>query len=136
MKKVIFAAVVCMSLILGGCKEEKLISTKYSIGCLGFQYGSVEGSDWQAIEAYLKATVDFNKILVFEGHTQAENDAQAMARYEDQIDKLDNSLICSKLRDADYYIYGMYTNNADGSRRIMGAIKFTATGAEEITSLE
>lgn len=130
MKKVIFAVVVCMSLIFSGCKEE-LVTSKYTIGCLGYQTGSTQGSDWQAIEAYFKSTVDYNRILVFEGHTQAENDAQAVARYEEQKAKLDNDNVCSKLKGDDYFIYGIYTLKVDGSQRRLGAIKFTKSGVEE-----
>ena len=49
MKKVLFAIVVCLSMVLTGCKD-KTISTTYTIGCLEYQYGSVQGSEWNALQ--------------------------------------------------------------------------------------
>lgn len=131
MKKIILAVVVCMAVVLGGCKE-KLVSTTYRIGCLDFQYSASNVSGILAIEEYLKANVEFNKLVTFEGHTQSENDAQAIALYENQIAKVDKDFVCSQLHEAEYYVYGIGTKSADGEYHTLKGTKFTSTGVEEV----
>lgn len=132
MKKVVFAVVVCLSLILGACKHET-VTTKYTIGCLGYQYGSMEESDWKAIENYFSENVDFNKNVEFEGESLAENDVQAKNYYNEQIAKIDPEYVSSMLKGSDFYVYGISTLNADGSYRNIAAMKFTAGGASDFT---
>lgn len=132
MKKVVFAVVVCLSLVLGACKHET-VTTKYTIGCLGYQYGSLEEPNWQAIESYFSENVDFNKIVEFEGESLAENDVQAKNYYNEQIAKIDQAYVCSLLEGSDFYIYGIATMGADSSYRNVAAMKFTTSGASDFT---
>ena len=132
MKKAVIAVIVCMSLFLGACKD-KTVSTTYTIGCLGFQYGSVNPSDWQAIQDYFSANVAFNKLVTFENKTVAENDAEARDYCEKQIVKLDTNYVCSLITEDDYYIYGIATQNADGSYRYIKAIKFKKDSVVDVS---
>lgn len=132
MKKVVFAVVVCLSVVLCACKQEPMI-TKYTIGCLAYQTGSAEGSNWKAIENYLDETVDFNKRVEFEGASLSENDAQARNYFQEQMAKIDIAHVSSMLKSPDYYVYGIATVNADGTYRYIAATKFTASGASDYT---
>jgi len=132
MKKIVFVVVVCLSVVLCACKQEPVI-TKYTIGCLEFQRGSAEGSNWKAIENYFAENVDFNKRVEFEGASLSENDAQARNYYNEQIAKIDQEQVCSMLKEPDYYVYGIATVNADGTYRYIAAMKFTASGASDYT---
>jgi major membrane immunogen (membrane-anchored lipoprotein) len=132
MKKVVIAVVVCMSLLLGACKD-KLVSTTYTIGCLGYQYGAVNPSDWQAIEDYMSSTVTYNKLVTFENKTVTENDAEAKAYFDTQMAKVDTEYVCSLMMGNDYYIYGIATQNTDGSYRYVKAMKFSENGAVGIS---
>jgi major membrane immunogen (membrane-anchored lipoprotein) len=132
MKKVVIAVVVCMSLLLGACKD-KLVSTTYTIGCLGYQYGAVNPSDWQAIEDYMSSNVTYNKLVTFENKTVTENDAEASAYFDTQMAKVDTAYVCSLMEGNDYYIYGIATQNTDGSYRYIKAMKFSENGAVGIS---
>lgn len=124
MKKIVLAAIVCMSVILGGCKE-KNVSTKYSIGNLE-SYSS--STDWATLENYLSSTVTYNKIVTFENTSLSLNDQEALQYYNDQLKKLDTTYICSLLKGPDYLVYGISTLNADGTYRRIGAIRFEKDG--------
>lgn len=129
MKKVIIAVVVCMSLFMGACKD-KLVSTTYTIGCLGYQYSAVNPpSDLQAIEDYMFSTVTYNKLVTFENKTVTENDAEASAYFDMQMAKVDTAYVCSLMAGNDYYIYGIATQNTDGTLRYIKAMKFSENGA-------
>jgi hypothetical protein len=130
MRKFVFAAIICLSVVLGACKHN--VTTEYTIGCLGYQYGSVEGSDWQDLEDYFKTHVEFNKVVTFEGNSLAENDKQARELYDEQMSKIDAEYVCTLLNGTDYYIYGIATLNAGGDYRYVKAMKFEAQGAEEL----
>lgn len=91
MKKVVFAIIICTSLFLGACKE-KTVTTKYSIGCLGFSANSADPSDWTTIENYFSSTVTFNTTVTFENTSEAQNDKEAKDLYNAQIKKLDTEL--------------------------------------------
>lgn len=132
MKKIVFAVVVCLSLVLGACKQEPVV-TKYTIGCMAYQYGSVEGSDWQAIEKYFKENVCFNESVEFESASLSENDAQARNYFQEQMAKIDIPYLSSLLKDPDFFVYGIATVNADGSYRTVASAKFTASGVSDYT---
>jgi len=132
MKKIVFAVVVCLSLVLTACKHEPVV-TKYTIGCLANQYGAAEASDWQALVNYFEEKVDLNKIVEFESASLSENDAQAKNYYKEQMAKIDTAYVCSMLKEPDFYVYGIETVNADGTYRIVAATKFTASGASDYT---
>lgn len=118
-----------MSLLLGACKD-KLVSTTYTIGCLGFQYSAVNpSSEWQAIEDYMSSKVTYNKLVTFDNKTVTENDAEASAYFDMQMAKVDTAYVCSLLKEDDYYIYGIATQNSDGSYRNIKAMKFSEDGA-------
>ena len=132
MKKVVIAVVVCMSILLGACKD-KLVSTTYTIGCLEYQYGAVDPSDFQAIEEYMSSRVTYNKLITFENKTVTENDAEASAYFDAQMAKVDTAYICSLMSESDYYVYGIATQNSDGTLRYIKAMKFTEDGAVGIS---
>ncbi len=132
MKKVVIAVVVCMSIFLGACKD-KLVSTTYTIGCLECQYGAVDPSDFQAIEEYMSSRVTYNKLITFENKTVTENDAEASAYFDAQMAKVDTAYICSLMSESDYYVYGIATQNSDGTLRYIKAMKFTEDGAVGIS---
>ena len=132
MKKIIFAAIVCLSVVLGACKHNN-VTTQYTIGCLGYQYGSVEGSDWQILENYFKTNVEFNKVVSFEGKSLADNDKQAREFFDEQMAKIDPAYVCTLLGGTDYYIYGIATLNAGGDYRYIKAMKFQPDGAVDVT---
>jgi predicted aldo/keto reductase-like oxidoreductase len=131
MKKIVFAAIIFLSVVLGACKHN--VSTQYTIGCLGYQYGTVEESDWQALEDYFKTHVEFNKVVTFEGNSLAENDKQARELFDEQMAKIDADYVCTLLGGTDYYIYGIATLNAGGDYRYVKAMKFAPDGATEVT---
>ena len=130
MKKVVIAIIVCSSLFLSSCKE-KLITTKYTIGCIGYQSGSLDVTDWAAVESYMSSQVAYNKTVNFEGKSQSENDAQALQYYNAQIEKLDTAYVCSLIKGTDFLIYGIQTLNTDGSYKVIGAIQFQHDGTSD-----
>lgn len=131
MKKAIFMAIVSLALVFTACKD-KTVSTQYTIGCLGYQSGMMEDTEWEALENYFSTHVDYNKHVVFEGKSLAENDAQAKALYESQAEKLDKEYVCSLIGGGDYFIYGIATVNADGGYRIIKAMRFQESGTMEV----
>ena len=132
MKKIVFVTIAVLALCLGGCKEEK-VTTQYTIGCLGYQFGSLEGSSWENIESYFNSQVDYNKIVEFEGKSSAENDAQAVKYFDEQMAKIDTAYVCSMFSGSDYFIYGIATLYASGNYRFVKALKFQEGGAVEVT---
>ena len=133
MKKAIFMAVVSLALIFTACKD-KTVTTQYTIGNLGYQSGSVGDSQWEELQTYFRANVEYNKLVEFEGKSLAENDAQARDLYQKQIEKIDDAYVCSLLQSTDYFIYGIATLTASGEYRIIKAKKFTVGGTEEVTN--
>ncbi len=131
MKKIVFVAILGVALLFGGCNK-KLVSTQYTIGCLGYQYGSVEGSDWEELQSYFSSHVEYNKLITFESKTLAENDAKATQYFDEQVKKLDTGYICSLLNDLDYFEYGIATLNIDGSYRYVRLVRFEESGMTEI----
>ena len=99
MKKIVVVAIACLSLVFGACKNN--VTTQYTIGCLGYQYGSMEGSEWQAVEDYFKANVEYNTIVTFEGKSLAENDKQARDFYAEQMAKIDTAYVCTLISGTD-----------------------------------
>lgn len=130
MKKIVFAVVVCLSIVFAGCKD-KTVSTTYTIGCLEYQNGSLEGSDWETLQSYFSSQVMYNKTVTFENKTLAENDNEAKQLFNAQVAKLDKDYVCSLITDPDYFVYGIAKKVEDGSYRYIGTIKFTASGATE-----
>lgn len=132
MKKVIFAIIICASMFLGACKEET-VTTQYSIGCIGFSANSANPSDWETLENYFASTVSYNTTITYENNSKSENDKKAKDFYNEQLNKLNTEYVCSLLKEPDYFIYGIYTLNADGSHRILGALRFDPDGTSEVT---
>ncbi len=130
MKKIVFAVVVCLSIVFSGCKD-KTVTTTYTIGCLGYQTGAMSGSDWETLQSYFSSQVMYNKTITFENKTLAENDSEAEQLYNAQVAKLDKDYVCSLIADPDFFIYGIAKKVEDGSYRYIGAIKFTESGATE-----
>lgn len=130
MKKVVIAIIICSSIFLSSCKE-KLVTTKYTIGCIGYQSGNYDPTDWNALESYFSSQVVYNKTVTFESKTQPENDAQALQYYNEQVNKIDTGYVCSLIKGSDYFIYGIQTLASDGSYKVIGALKFQHDGTSE-----
>lgn len=132
MKRIVFVAIAVAALCLGGCKE-KNVTVQYTIGCLGYQYGSLETSNWENIESYFKSQVDYNKIVEFEGKSSSECDTQAKQYFDEQMVKIDTGYVCEQISGTDYFIYGIATLYASGNYRFVKAIKFQGSGITEVT---
>ena len=131
MKKIVFVAILGVALLFGGCNK-KLVTTQYTIGCLDYQYGSVEGSDWEELQSYFSSHVEYNKLITFESKTLAENDAKATQYFDEQVKKLDTAYVCSLMNASDYFEYGIATLNKDGGYRYLRLLRFTESGMTEI----
>ena len=133
MKKIALFAIVCATLLLGGCRHE-IFEIDYSIGCVGFQSGSIQGSEdeWNTLFDYFETNVDFNKIVTFDGKSIAEADKKARKYFDEQIEKIDAEYVCSLLHSTDYYDYGIITQTADGSNRNIKVMRFEESGAHEL----
>lgn len=131
MKKIVLIFIVGAALLFGGCRHETF-TTQYTIGCLGYQYGSVQGSDWDELQSYFSTHVEFNKLVTFESTSLAENDAKAKQLLNEQLEKIDAAYVCSLLHSSDYFDYGIATLNASGSYRYIKAIRFRESGTQEL----
>lgn len=132
MKKFAFFAIVCATLMLGSCRHETF-TIDYSIGCIGYQYGSIQGSDWEELQTYFETHVDYNKTVSFEGKSMAEADAKARQYCDEQIKKIDADYVCSLLHGTDYFDYGIATINAGGDYRYIKVVRFKEYGTYEVT---
>lgn len=132
MKKVVIAIIVCTSLFMISCKD-KTVTSLYTIGCIGYQSGNMDPTDWTAVESYFSSQVAYNEKVQYEGKSQAENDAQALQYYNEQLNKLDAEYVCSLIKGSDFFVYGIQTLNSDGSYRVIGAIQFQHNGTSEPT---
>ena len=131
MKKIVFVAIIGVALLFGGCNK-KLVSTQYTIGCLGYQYGSVEGSNWEELQSYFSSHVEYNKLITFESKTLVENDAKATQYFDEQVKKLDTAYVCSLMNASDYFEYGIATLNTNGGYRYLRLLRFDENGMTEI----
>ena len=131
MKKIVLVFIVGASLLFGGCRLETF-TTQYTIGCLGYQYGSVQGSDWDELLSYFSTNVEYNKLVTFESMSLAENDAKAKQLLNEQLEKIDAAYVCSLLHSSDYFDYGIATLNAGGSYRYIKVIRFSENGTQEV----
>ena len=131
MKKIVLIFIVGAALLFGGCRHETF-TTQYTIGCLGYQYGSVQGSDWDELQSYFSTHVEFNKLVTFESTSLAENDAKAKQLLNEQLEKIDAAYVCSLLHSSDYFDYGIATMNAGGGYRYIKAIRFRESGTQEL----
>ena len=131
MKKIVLVFIVGASLLFGGCRHETF-TTQYTIGCLGYQYGSVQGSDWDELLSYFSTNVEYNKLVTFESTSLAENDAKAKQLLNEQLEKIDAAYVCSLLHSSDYFDYGIATLNAGGSYRYIKVIRFSENGTQEV----
>lgn len=127
MKKLVIVAIALLSLCLAGCNDKK-VNTQYTIGCLGYQYGSIQGSDWEELESYFSSHVDYNKVISFESKSLAENDAKAKQHFEEQLKKIDTAYVCSLIKSTDYIDYGIATLNINGSYRNLKVVRFQESG--------
>ena len=115
----------------GGCRHETF-TTQYTIGCLGYQNGSLQGSDWEELESYFSSNVEYNTLVTFESKSLAENDAKAKQFLNEQLEKIDVAYVCSLLHSSDYFDYGIATLNAGGSYRNIKVVRFSENGAQEL----
>ena len=127
MKKIVFVVIVGVALLFVGCK--KTITTQYTIGCLGYQYGSVQASDMEELQSYFSSHVEYNKLITFESTSLAENDAKARQYFDEQIKKIDTAYVCSLLNNSDYFDYGIATQTKHGEYQYIKVMRFEANGA-------
>ena len=127
MKKIVFVVIVGVALLFVGCK--KTITTQYTIGCLGYQYGSVLVSDMEGLQSYFSSHVEYNKLITFESTSLAENDAKARQYFDEQIKKIDTAYVCSLLNNSDYFDYGIATQTKHGEYQYIKVMRFEANGA-------
>lgn len=133
MKKIVLFFIVGATLLFGGCRHETF-TTQYTIGCLGYQYGSAQGSDWDELLSYFSTNVEYNKLVTFESISLAANDAKAREYFDKQIQKVDTAYVCSLLHSTDYFDYGIATLNANGSYRNIKVIRFSENGTQDLTA--
>ena len=133
MKKIVLFAIVCATLLFGGCKHETF-TIDYSIGCMGYQSGSIQGTEleWNELVDYFETHVDYNKNVTFEGKSIAEADAKARDYYNEQLKKIDATYVCSLLHGNDHFDYGIKTLNANESDRYIKVMRFEENGAHEM----
>ena len=133
MKKIALFAIVCATMLLGGCHHETF-TINYAIGCVGYQQGSIQESEeeWNMLLNYFETHVELNKIVTFEGKSIAEADKKAKKYFDEQIEKIDETYVCSLLHNTDYYDYGITTQTANGSERNIKVIRFEESGAHEL----
>ena len=127
MKKIVFVVIVGVALLFVGCK--KTITTQYTIGCLGYLYGSVQVSDMEGLQSYFSSHVEYNKLITFESTSLAENDAKARQYFDEQIKKIDTAYVCSLLNNSDYFDYGIATQTKHGEYQYIKVMRFEANGA-------
>lgn len=132
MKKIIFSIIVGAALIFGGC-EKKMVSTQYTIGCLGYQINPIHGSDWEEVETYFSSHVKYNKLVTFESASLAENDAKARQLLDEQLKLIDTEYVCSLIKGEDYFDYGIATINAGGEYKYIKVVRFNENGVNELT---
>ena len=130
MKKIALFAIVCATMLFGGCRHETF-TIDYAIGCVGYQYG-IQGTDWENLQSYFETNVEFNKIVTFEGKSLAEADAKARQYCDEQLKKIDTVYVCSLLHNTDYYDYGITTQTANGGDRKIKVMRFEESGAHEL----
>ena len=133
MKKIVLFFIVGATLLFGRCRHETF-TTQYTIGCLGYQYGSAQGSDWDELLSYFSTNVEYNKLVTFESISLAANDAKAREYFDKQIQKVDTAYVCSLLHSTDYFDYGIATLNANGSYRNIKVIRFSENGTQDLTA--
>jgi len=131
MKKILFAVIVGAALLFGGCK--KMISTEYTIGCLGYQINAINGSNWDELQTYFSSHVKYNKLVTFESTSLAENDAKAKELLDEQLKLIDTEYVCSLIHGEDYFDYGIATINAGGDYKYIKVVRFKEYGTYEIT---
>ena len=133
MKKIALFAIVCATLLFSGCHHETF-TIDYSIGCVGYQFGSIQGSDEERNELinYFETNEEFNKIITFEGKSLAEADAKARQYFDEQLKKINTAYVCSLLHNPDYYDFGITTRTATGNSRDIKVIRFEESGAHEL----
>ena len=133
MKKIILFAIVGATLLFGGCRHETF-TIEYSIGCMGYQSGSIQGSEleWNKLVDYFNTHVDYNKNVTCEGESIAEADAKARQYCDEQLQKIDTAYVCSLLHSTDYFDYGINTQTANGSYRYIKVMRFEENGAHDL----
>lgn len=130
MKKALCMVLMALAVVLPACKDK--VTTQYTIGCLGVQSNAMSDSQWGELEDYFQSTVEYNKLVSFEGGSLSENDAQARKFYAEQMEKVDTAYVCSLMSGSDYFIYGIATLTANSGYRFVQAVKFEHSGVSEV----
>ncbi|MCQ2277174.1 MAG: hypothetical protein MJZ87_09565 [Bacteroidales bacterium] len=126
MKKILTFCVITVAILLSSCKD-KTITTDYTIGCIGY-YSVDPASDWVGFEEYMQSVADYNMVVHFTNKTLAENDAQALAYFDEQSGKVNYVQACSFIHGVDELSYGIARYNEIGDISILKSVTFTANG--------
>ncbi len=110
-----------------------MISTEYTIGCLGYQINPLHGSDWDEVQTYFSSHAKYNKRVTLESTSLAENDAKAKELLDEQLKLIDTEYVCSLIHGEDYFDYGIATINAGGDYRYIKVVRFKEYGTYEVT---
>lgn len=132
MKKKILLGILSVVFLLTACKEDKMIVTIYTTGCIGYSTSAESHTQWHEIDLYMGEHIDsYNKEINFESPTVAENDTKAIKFIEDQMKKIDEGKVCSYIDTPDQYIYGIKKRKVDGSYKVVKAYRFESGGVSE-----
>lgn len=126
MKKILVLCIVTLSILFSSCKD-KTITTDYTIGCISY-YAYAPESNWTGFQDYMKSVVDYNLVVHFTNTTIAENDAQAIAYFDDQLSKIDYTQACSFIKDPDKLVYGIARFDEIGNAYTLKSVTFTESG--------
>lgn len=126
MKKILVLCIAILSILFTSCKE-KTITTDYTIGCISY-YAYAPESNWTGFQDYMNNVVDYNIVVHFTNTTLVENDAQAIAYFDDQLSKIDYTQACSFIKDPDELVYGIARYNEIGEITTLKSVTFTENG--------
>ncbi len=129
MKKLFCIMVLCCAALFMGCSD-KNVTNQYSIGCLAYR-NNMHYSDWDGFESYISSQVVYNEIISFTSETKEENDAKAVAYFNEQAEKLDTDSLCTFIAPGDYIVYGVGYSIDEHSFYILKGLIFKSDGAED-----
>ncbi|MCR4964804.1 MAG: hypothetical protein K6A41_04030 [Bacteroidales bacterium] len=129
MKKLSVILLFFSAILLLGCGD-KTVTNHYSIGCLAYT-GLMQYSDWDGFEECISSQVTYNEQLSFTSESKEENDAKAVAYFNEQAEKLETDTLCTFIAPGDQIIYGVGYSVSDSSFYILKGIVFSSTGTFE-----
>jgi len=129
MKKLSIILLFFSAILLSGCGD-KTVTNYYSIGCMTYG-GIMLYSDWDGFEECISSQVDYNQTLSFTSETKEENDAKAVAYFNEQAAKLNTDTLCTFIAPGDHIVYGVGYSVSDESFYILQGLVFSSTGVED-----